>query len=426
MTASGAGGPEGSAPRWWRRSRDLALRAAREAQADAQQAMVHLESLEVDLVELSAIDAAAAAHRAGLPVTGFTTPLSQDWDRLSVQTGIPALRFYELDAAFDPGVDHEEDVARRFATDLAEVAARLRDQLPQVEQFRARHASALAAAAALRDEVPGLIATVEDLQRTSGRGLADAGSGGLADPAALAAHNRATTLLGQARQSAADRRWAEAHVRATEAREAAENAAERVQDLGGDATRVRNGLLSVRTRRAALATQQGRLPDVMSRLRRGYTLSAWRHVEKADQIVARDLREVDEGLPRLEALLAQRPLDVPAASAVLADVRTSLGEAEQVLRTAIDLLERLDRVSADPGTLLGELRRRLVDARRFVAGLPGNNGARYAFTLDNLAGRTDALASATTGIRPDWGGVLTEAASIEAAIDAMIRTARGH
>src|SRR5690606_24560656 len=89
--------PESGGPTWWRPSRDLALLAARSAHADASQAMVHLESLEVDLNELSAIDAAAAARRARTDPVGHRTPVADAWDELSVRTGIPALEFYELD-----------------------------------------------------------------------------------------------------------------------------------------------------------------------------------------------------------------------------------------------------------------------------------------------------------------------------------------
>lgn len=416
----------GSGVRWWRRSRDLAQQQARAARADAAQAMSHLESLEVDLNELSEIDAAAAAARAGADRIGFTTALSQEWDRISVETGIPALQFYELDAAYDAGVDHEEDEARRVAAGFAAAAARLRELVPEVERFRATHADALAAAAAIRDDTPGLVDQAEVTKTEASLALAAASRQGLRDPDASDALVRASTLIGTARAAADDRRWVDAHTAATGAVTAAAEARALAADLPERAERIRTGHLSLRTRRDAIRTQQARLPEVMSQLRRRYTIDAWRSVDGAPERVAAALKQVEDGLVELDRLVAQQPLDVPAGTALLTSVRTAINDANEDLRAATDRLQRLDSLAEDPELLLERLRRRLVDARRFVSALPGSDPHRYGPTLDALARRTEQLREQVGATRPDWGAVITEADAVEAGLDSMIRTARGH
>lgn len=423
MATSDAGG---SGVRWWRRSRDLAQQQARAAHADAAQAMTHLESLEVDLTELSEIDAAAAAARAGADRIGFTTPLSHEWDRISVETGIPALQFYELDAAYDARVDHEEDEARRIAAGFGAAAARLRELFPEVERFRTVHADALAAAAAIREDTPGLIERAEATKKAASLALAAASGQGLRDAAASDALVRASTLIATARTAADERRWVDAHTAATQAVTAAGTADTLASDLPERAQRIRTGHLSVRTRRDAIRTQQARLPDVMSQLRRRYTVDAWRSVDGAPERVAAAMKQVEDGLVELDRLVAQVPLDVPAATDLLASVRTAINDANEDLRAANDRLQRLDSLADDPEVLLERLRRRLVDARRFVSALPGSDASRYASTLDGLARRTEHLREQVTATRPDWGAVIAEADAVEAGLDAMIRTARGN
>ncbi|HWJ08789.1 MAG TPA: hypothetical protein VNS46_05395 [Nocardioides sp.] len=423
MATSDAGG---SGVRWWRRSRDLAQQQARAAHADATQAMRHLESLEVDLTELSEIHAASAAAQAGVDRIGFTTPLSQEWDRISVETGIPALQFYELDAAYDARVDHEEDEARRITAGFTAAAARLRELFPEVERFRAVHADALAAALAIREDTPGIVERAEATRTEASLALAAASRQDLRDGAAADALVRASTLLGTARTAADERRWVDAHTAASEALRTAETARTLATELPERAERVRTGHLSVRTRRDAIRTQQARLPEVMSQLRRRYTVDAWRSVDGAPERVAAALKQVEEGLAELDRMVVQRPLDVPAATELLAAVRTAVNDANEDLRAATDRLQRLDSLAEDPQVLLDRLRRRLVDARRFVAALPAADAGRYGPTLDGLARRTEDLREQVGATRPDWGAVIAEADAVEAGLDAMIRTARGH
>jgi hypothetical protein len=94
------------------------------------------------------------------------------------------------------------------------------------------------------------------------------------------------------------------------------------------------------------------------------------------------------------------------------------------VRAAAVRLERLDAVRADPGALLARVQRAVVDARRFLTGLPEERARRFRRTFEDLARRLPALEAAARADRPDWGSVLREAESIEAGLAALVRTAR--
>ncbi|UMG92612.1 hypothetical protein [Nocardioides sp. TF02-7] len=416
--------PERGRPRWWRRSRDLALDAARAAHADATSAMALLESLEVDLTELTTIHAESEAGTAGPPGHPVADPVAEEWDAHSARTGMVALEFYELDTAYDPSADYEEPDARTYAARFGAVAEQLRGLAPTVEGFRDRHAGLLAAAAALRDEVPALVEQADGTLQQASRALSGAGAAGLTDPQAWAAHAAATSDLAAARNRSAERRWVPAHRHAQAAVRSAREALERAASLDEAADTVRKGFLSVRTRRDALLTQHDRLPDVMSQLRRRYSYGSWQHLDDAPKRIDAAMEAVDAGLASLARVLDVQPLDVPAAADLLAGIRAAAADVSSILRAATDLLERLDEVSADPEQLLAAVRRKTLDARRFLANLPDDKADRFRYTFDTISSRTQRLAAAVHEARPDWGALIAEAESIEAALDAMINAAR--
>jgi hypothetical protein len=227
-----------------------------------------------------------------------------------------------------------------------------------------------------------------------------------------------------AQRAVAEGRLAAAGTAAESARAAAESVTARAQALPARAADVRRGAASVHTRGEALRTRHERLAPVMSELRRRYTHRAWADVDQAPQRAAAALAEVDGAIVRLDGLLAAPVLDVPAAAALLEQVRGAAARVDAEIRSATDRLARLDAASADPGALLGTVQRELVDARRFLAALPDGRGQRYRSTFDNLARRLQTLETEVRASRPDWGHVIAEARSIEDGLAAMIRTAR--
>ncbi len=386
--------------------------------------MTQLESLEADLVELTAIDAEVAARRASVDPIGFSTPLSAEWDALTVQAGMVMLEYYELNAGYDPRADYEEQHAVRLDVGFSRASSQISELLPLFVEFRERHADALGKALALREEVPTLMATAEEHLTGAAHALGTASAARLTDRQAWSSHATASQQLAAASNAAKDRKWVEAHACAEAAVVASREASERADALPGSAKAVRTGALSARTRRDAQRTRHEGLPAVMSQLRRKYTYDSWQHIENAPRQIDFARRAVDDGLTALDELLRIQPLDVPAAAAVLASVRAAAGDVDAGLQSAVDLLVRLDAIAADPEALLSAVRRKTIDARRFLSGLPASKAERFTTTFNNISARTDQLAVAAREERPNWGALAAEADAVELALDAMINSAR--
>jgi hypothetical protein len=416
-----AGNP---APRWWRRDREAGRREADAAREAAAAAMLELDTALADLP-----DAVAAAEEAGTGAAGpgggrrdrHRTPapdsLTRDWRDLSAHADAVIGRYLEaLAAPDDPG-----PAGARALTAAAEA---LRGVLDQVRRFREQYGEVLLAATRRRAAAGTVVSAADDALAGARAALAAAADAGLADPGAQALLDDAAAELAGARAALAQRLAADALAAAERARHAADAAAERARALPGRAAEVRRGAASVRTRREALGTRHERLAGVMSDLRRRYPLAAWSDVERAPQRAAEALAEADAALTALTSALATPVLDVPEAAALLARVRAAAGRVDDEVRAATGRLARLDAVRADPGSLLAGVQRGVVDARRFLAGLPEERARRYRRTFEDLARRLPALEAAARADRPDWGAVLREAESIERGLAALVRTAR--
>ncbi len=422
------GGPAGNpAPRWWRRDREAGRREATAARESAAAAMLELDAALADLP-----DAVAAAEEAGAGPTAGTggrrdqhripvpDSLARDWRDLSAHADAVIGDYLQALAA----PDDETGDARAAARALTDAAAALRQVLEEVRRFREQYGAVLAAASRTRAAAATVVTAAADALAGARAALARAADAGLADPGAQALVDDAAAGLAGAEAALLQRRAADALAAADRARHAADAAAARARDLPGRAAEVRRGAASVRTRREALGTRHERLAGVMSELRRRYPLPAWADVERAPQRAAAGLADADAALAALTSALAAPVLDVPEAAALLARVRAAAGRVDEEVRAATGRLERLDAVRADPGALLVRVQRAVVDARRFLGGLPEERARRFRRTFEDLARRLPPLEAAARADRPDWGAVLREAESIERGLAALVRTAR--
>ncbi|MGY1670011.1 hypothetical protein [Geodermatophilus sp. SYSU D00710] len=414
------------APRWWRRDREAGRREAGAAREAAAAAMLELDAALADLP-----DAVAAAEEAGgtagaggrrahhhIPVPDS---LARDWHDLSTHADAVIGHYLQALAGHD---DVDPGRARAAARDLDAAAAALRGVLDQVRRFREQYGEVLAAATRVRASAGAAVAAASAALTAARDALAGSAATGLTDPGVPVLLDDAATALAGAEAALAQRRAADAVAAAERARRAADAGAERLRGLAGRAAEVRRGAASVRTRREALGTRHERLAPVMSELRRRYPLSAWADVERAPQRAAEALAEADAALTALTAALDASPVDVPEAAAQLVRVRAAAGRVDDEVRAATERLARLDAVRSDPASLLGAVQRAVVDARRFLAGLPEDRARRYRRTFEDLARRLPALEAAARADRPDWGAVLREAESIERGLAGLVRTAR--
>jgi hypothetical protein len=369
--------------------------------------------------EATARSGRRAQHRASAPDS-----LSRDWRDLSAHAD--AVIGHYLHALSDHDADEvtEPAAARAAVAELTRAAAALREVLAQVLRFRDQYGEVLSDASRARAAAARAVPGARDAVAAARAALAEAAAAGLRDRALDAVLDEAAAAVAAAESELAQRRADAAATDAERARRAAGSVAERARALPGRAADVRRGAASVHTRREALGTRHERLAPVMSELRRRYPLSAWADVERAPQRAAAALAEVDEALAGLDGVLATPVLDVPAAAALLARVRTAAGRVDDEVRAATGRLEQLDAVAADPGALLTEVQHALVDARRFLAGLPEDRARRFRRTFEDLARRLPPLQEAARAERPDVGAVLREATAIEAGLAGLVRTAR--
>lgn len=412
----------GSEPRWWRRSRDLSLRALAAAQVAAADAFFDVDSLHKDLPDLMVAHTQVRASSAGRGTT--PDPAGRDWLQVSERVDAAIVAYLELDGTYTRDRDYEEAEANRLTEAFTRITRDLLACKQPLEAFRDRHGNTLEGARNQVLQAPRLIETATSLLRETLTEVERVLATGLTDPTVVASCREANTLIEAAKASTGRREWMSASREAERAAAIAKDARQRVSLIPEQARKAREGYTSVRTRREALQTQHDRLAPVMSDLRRRYSYDSWKHIDDAPQRIDAALAVVESGLVDLEAALKVTPLDVPAATNLLRRVRSAASDVDAILRSATDTVRELDEVSKDPQALLHRVQAKSKDARRFLNGLPAEKAQRYAYTFDNLAARIERLGDALRRSHPDWGHAIAEAKSIETGLDAMVQTAR--
>jgi chromosome segregation ATPase len=412
----------GAEPRWWRRSRDLSLRALATAQAAAADAFFDVDSLHKDLPNLMKAHEEVRKSAAGRGTT--PDPAGRDWQTLSDRVDAVIENYLALDGSYSRDRDYEEVEANRLAESFGAITRDLMALKQPLAGFRDRHGAALEGARNQVLQAPRLIETSTTVLRETLAELDRVQAAGLTDPGVVASCREAHTLLEAAKASAERREWLTASREAERAAAIAKDARQRVAAIPEQAKKAREGFTSVRTRREALQTQHDRLGPVMSDLRRRYSYGSWKHIDDAPKRIDTALAIVESGLTELETALKVEPLNVPAATDLLRKVRSAASDVDTILREAQTTVRELDEVSKDPQALVSRVQVKSRDARRFLMGLPKEKADRYAYTFDNLAARTERLAQALRQSNPDWGHAIAEAKSIEIGLDAMVQTAR--
>lgn len=384
----------GSAPRWWRRRRDLALAAATSAQGRAAVALLTLDNAQRSAFShldfLANVDAGPIAERirtAWAPVTMAADAAIHDY--------LDALE--QWDVTTDLEVEQASAAAAGFESHAAAMTAATADIAAFSERFTPDFVSVTRT---LEQLVPRRVAAEQAVQQARAVLVAAQEQGLLA--------RRAHTLLERAVeqlqvvQAGPVRYGMEPVVRACgHAVAAAHDAMHDVEQLPGLRRRVLTTITSLRTRLAAVEwrAEQGS-SEVMRLLRVGYVEGCWRDVEGGARQaeVALDLARYELDAAMRAASDGEQRWD--DALAGLARTRAALGEAEEHVDGPRDRLALLQTVSADPAAVHARARFAVRDAQKLL--MAGPVDGRHARLLDALAARLDQTETVLGRTHPDW------------------------
>lgn len=397
---------DGPAPRWWRRRRDLALAAARNAQGRAAIALLTLDNAQRSAFShldfLADVDAGPIAER----IRTAWAPVSAAADA-SIHAYLDALE--QWDVTTDLEVEHASAAAAAFEAHAAAMSAGTEDIAAFSERFTPDFVSVTRT---LEELVPRRVAAEQAVQEAEAV-LAAAQELGLLARRARSLLDRAVEQL-QIVQSGPVRHGMEPVLRACgHTVAAAHDAMHDVEQLPGLRRRVLTTITSLRTRLAAVEWRAERgSAEIMRLLRVGYVEGCWQDLEDS----ARQA-EVALDLARYELAAAVRAASDAEqrwhdALAGLARTRAALGEAEEHVDGPRDRLALLQAVSADPAAVHAHARFAVRDAQKLL--MAGSVDVRHARLLDALAARLDHAETMRGRTHPDW---LDYAHTLDAIVD---------
>ncbi len=407
-----------AAERWWRRGRDQAQVAAREAAGRAAQALIDLDREQTAAAEgvqmLTSVDTGPAARQ-----------VAAAWEPVREQANHAVAAYMAAVSAGDLDSDPEEAVARHAAQTLHGSAEQLAHAVVAVRRFLEHAGRPLQQARSAHAAVPDRLHAARVAVTTAARAVEAAHASGY-----LA--REATDLLEQARSALAELdRGVEALglqgmldgvanvVRlSARAKDDAESLPDRAQDLTQRIT----------SARTFLQVTEGHLegvPETLSDLRRAYIYPSFADVENnlatADVALAQGRQHLD----RAAALATPQEQRWGEADEAIAAARAAIDAAAHAAQSPRHRLSALRAAEEDPEEPLRQTRRVLRDAQRFLLAGADRPAPQHVSRLDALGIQLDTVPDRLTARnRPDYWAYLTELASISEGARAVIDAVR--
>lgn len=145
------------------------------------------------------------------------------------------------------------------------------------------------------------------------------------------------------------------------------------------------------TRLRSFESKKASLEQAMSALRRNHKQQGWDDLADSDTAFQDHVGEADRA-HNLMCWLIQAPMvDVEQAHRMLVDSRAAADAADRVCAAVEERLKFLADAEADPDALVVSVEREMVDAARFLRQKPVAVQQRFAFTVNSLNKRVDAL-----------------------------------
>lgn len=407
-----------AAERWWRRGRDQAQAAAREAAGRAAHALIDLDREQTAAAEgvrmLAAVDSGQAARQ----VAAAWEPVREQANH-AVATYMAAVSAADLDTDLEePIAAHAAQAFRTSAEQLAHAVVAVRRFVEQsgrpLQQARAAHAAVPERQQAARVALTSAVRAVEAAQ-AAGYQAREAAHLVQQARSALAQLDRGVESIGL-------QGMLEGAARVIELSSRAEADAE---SLPGRAQALTQRSTSART---FLQVTEGHLlgvPEVMSELRRAYVYPSFADVEAEVASADAALAQGREHLDRAAVLSTPQEQRWGEADQAIAAARAAIDSAAHAAQSPRHRLAALRAAERDPGEPLRQTRRVLRDAQRFLLSGADQPSPQHVSRLDALGIQLDTVPDRLAARnRPDYWGYLTELAAVSDGARAVVDAVR--
>lgn len=405
-------------PRWWRRGRDLAQAATREAAGTAAQLLIELDKVQGEAAEGVALATALEPGSAGQRLAAAWVP-ARDLADAAVQGYMSTVGGADLDA------DPEEAAARQADAEFRRVSDQMRAAIDGVQQFTSRWHEALQHARNVHANVPVRLQSAQSAVATAATAITTAQQAGQ-----LA--REATGLLEQARSALAPLTSARSGLGLRQLLEGADRVIELAREAQADAEAlpersrsIAHKITAARTFGQVTEAHLQAVPAQLSELRRSFVYTSFADVENAPELARAALQRADPQLDRVAALTTPREQRWAEGEATLAAARREIETAAAAIQAVGDRLEALHAAEHDPNAAISQTRRVLRDAQRFVLAGPERPAPQHISRLDALGAQLDGAPTRLAARnRPDYWAYLQELAAVRAGAAAVVAAVR--
>lgn len=180
--------------------------------------------------------------------------------------------------------------------------------------------------------------------------------------------------------------------------------------------------VSLRTRLDAADVRVSRASEILSHLRRRYSLECSRDLDGIPEKAEEKLALARESFGSLAALRRQGQWD--DVRSVREQVRQYLSEVDRDVAMVEERQTGIDDIAADPGGALAQVRFRLTDAQRLAVSSGGEVLRAEGETLNVLAVRLGAAEQLVASTRPDLWELHQELKAIETLVAGSVARMR--
>ncbi|MGI8692227.1 MAG: hypothetical protein ACR2JK_04910 [Geodermatophilaceae bacterium] len=407
-----------SAERWWRRARDQAQAAAREAAGRAAQALIDLDREQTEAAEgvrmLTSVDTSHAAQR-----------VAAAWEPVREQANHAVAAYMSAVSAADLNSDLEEPIAVHAAEAFRTSADQLAHAVVAVRRFMEQSGRPLQQARSAHAAVPDRVRAAQVAVTSAARAVESAQQAGFLAREAVERLRQARSALAELDRGVAALGLQGMLDGAAHVIQLSASATEDAESLRGRAQALTQRITSSRTFLQVTEAHLDKVPDALSELRRSFVYPSFADLETVPATAAAALKEADAHLDRAAALATPQEQRWGDADDAIAAARAAVDSAARAAQSVQHRLSALSAAADDPGEALRETRRAVRDAQRFLLAGPDKPAPQHVSRLDALGIQLDTAPDRLAARnRPDYWAYLTELSAVAQGARAVVDAVR--